>query len=399
MRENKHARTAANGPRAGAGTRLEILGLPAGAPAEAAAVFRGRLGRGAQEFFEETGIGELHLVVRSADGHGGPAEPPRPPFPPAAGTGDTGARGDLDLEARMSYFTPIEPEYDLSRLVLPRATLDEIHLAADTVRLRDRVFGDWGLHEIEPHPRSAIGLHGPSGTGKTMVAHALARHLGKRIIAARTSQLETKYHGEGGKYLAALFEAARRADAVLFVDEAESLLSRRFESVSQGAEHAVNGLRTELMQLLDRHEGIVVFATNLAESYDPAISTRLHHVHIPRPDFAARRAIWRAHLPQALPGAAEVAVDALAAEESVVGRDIKRVVVNAAVAAARRGAPGITQEDLETALANLLAQRPASDGDRPADAGPSGAEAVRPATEEERDGILAELRGQVAGAQ
>lgn len=299
----------------------------------------------------------------------------------------------------MSYFTPIDPEYDLSRLVLPRPTLDEIHLAADIVRLRDQVFGGWGLSAIEPHPRSAIALHGPPGTGKTMVAHALARHLGKRIIAARTSQLETKYHGEGGKYLAALFEAARRSDAVLFVDEAESLLSRRFESVSQGAEHAVNSLRTELMQLLDRHEGIVVFATNLAESYDPALSSRLHHVRIPRPDFEARRAIWRAHLPQTLPGAAGVSVDTLAAHESVVGRDIKRVVVNAAVGAARRGAPGITQGDLETALAALLAQRPGSAEGGSAGENPSSAEPVRPATDEERAGILAELRGRAEEAE
>lgn len=247
--------------------------------------------------------------------------------------------------------------------MLPARTLNDLHLAIDTVRLRDRVFDEWGLREIEPYPRSAINLHGSPGTGKTLVAHGLASYLEMPLILARTSQLESKYHGEGGKYLAALFEAARRANAVLFIDEAESLLSRRFESVSQGSEHAVNTLRSEIIQHLDRYEGLVIFATNLVESYDAAINSRLAHVHIPDPDALARKAIWKAHLPSRLPLAADVDTEVLAATEGLVGRDIKRIVIAAAVAIARRGGSCVGQADLVDAMERHLAQRPTATGE------------------------------------
>jgi SpoVK/Ycf46/Vps4 family AAA+-type ATPase len=357
---------------------LEVLGLPPEVPEEAAAVFRGRLIRGVRELFDETGLAELELTVRRDD-----------VAPYRTRTRAPGHDSELDLESRMSYFVPVVPAYDFSRLVLPTATLEELHLAVDTIRLRDLVFGDWGLREIEPHPRTAIGLHGPPGTGKTMVAHAIARHLGRPILPARTSQLESKYHGEGGKYLAALFEAARQADAVLFVDEAESLLSRRFESVSQGSEHAVNTLRAELVQHLDAFEGVAVFATNLVTAYDPAISSRLHHVRIPEPDFAARKAIWSAHLPARLPLAADVSVDRLAEIPGLVGRDIKRIVINATVAAARRGRTEVRHEDLATALARLLEQRPVTD-EGPAEDGQM--------SEEEKEPIARQVRARIGPA-
>jgi SpoVK/Ycf46/Vps4 family AAA+-type ATPase len=352
---------------------LKIHGLPAEASAGATATLRSRLVRGAEEFFAETGLSELRLLVSRDDVADRDA---------AAFSGAAPSTRELDLEGRMSYFRPVDPAYDLGRLVLPAGTMEELHLAIDTVRLKDTVFGAWGLGEIEPHPRTAIGLHGSPGTGKTMVAHGLAGHLGKRILPARTSQLESKYHGEGGKYLAALFEAARRADAVLFIDEAESLLSRRFESVSQGSEHAVNTLRSELIQHLDAFTGVVIFATNLVETYDPAINNRLHHVRIPEPDLAARKAIWTAHLPKRLPVAADVSVDRLAETTDVVGRDIKRAVINAAVSVARAGRTEITHADLAGALERLIAQRPPA-GDDDGEV-----------TEAERETIAARIREQ-----
>ncbi|GHJ48908.1 hypothetical protein Cs7R123_62500 [Catellatospora sp. TT07R-123] len=320
---------------------IEIDGVPGSVPAGAAAAFRGRLHRHARELFDETGLTELRLRVRRSD------IPPAPE--PAA--------DEPDQRQRMSCFVPTTPRHRLDQAVLPPETLADLMLAVDTIRLRGTVFDDWGLREIEPHPRAAVNLHGAPGTGKTLVAHGIAAHLGAPILLARTSQLESKFHGEGGKNLAALFGAAARAGAVLFVDEAESLLSRRFDSVGQASEHAVNTLRAELVQHLDTYEGVVVFATNLVESYDPAIGSRLSHVHLPEPDRAARAAIWRRHLPAPLRLDPGVDVELLA-ETSAVGRDIKRAVIAAALAVARRGGDTVTQHDLASALDRLLAQRP-----------------------------------------
>ncbi|MFC5006511.1 ATP-binding protein [Dactylosporangium cerinum] len=326
--------------------------LPEGLPEEAAAQFRGRVSMAARSLLAASGRDRVDLSVGF-----GPLTTAGP-GPQVPGDGGQRATDDeLDLGHRMSYFTPVRPSHRLDQLVLPKDTLERLHIAVDTVRLRGKVFDEWGLRSIEQHPRSAINLHGAPGTGKTLAAHALADHLRSPILLTRTSQLESKYHGEGGKYLAAMFEAARRHNAVIFMDEAESMLSRRFESVSQGSEHATNTLRTELIQHLDAFEGLVIFATNLAHTYDPAFQSRLQHVHIPMPDYRARVEIWRRHLPDGLPGAKAVPVESLARIDGVVGRDIQRAVIEAAVTVAREQRATVTEADLTLALRRIIEAR------------------------------------------
>src|SRR5262249_21727693 len=155
------------------------------------------------------------------------------------------------------------------------------------------VFDRWNLRRVEPHPSIAVNFRGPPGTGKTLAAHAAARHLGRPILLSRLSDLESKYHGDGPKNMVSLFQSATVSGAVLFIDEAQSLLSRRFASPEQAAESAINSMRTELLMALDKFDGLVIFASNLPGSYDSAIASRLVHVDFPLPDAAARDQIWR----------------------------------------------------------------------------------------------------------
>ena len=186
-----------------------------------------------------------------------------------------------------------------------------------------------------------------------MAAHAAASHLGRKIMLSRVSDLESKYHGQGPKNLVGLFASAKAQDAVVFIDEAESLLSRRFAQPEQAAESAINSMRTELLMALDAFDGLVIFASNLPDSYDIAIESRLLHVDFPLPDAAGRLAIWRLHLPH-LPVEPGCSVERLADVDGVSGRDIKLAVIRAAVGAARRGEDHITEEALTAAL---LSQR------------------------------------------
>ena len=59
--------------------------------------------------------------------------------------------------------------------------------------------------------------------------------------------------------------------------------------MSQGAEHAVNAMRSALLLALDEFEGLVIFATNLVEAYDQAFDSRTRHIHFPPPLAKARR--------------------------------------------------------------------------------------------------------------
>src|SRR5699024_7021173 len=104
---------------------------------------------------------------------------------------------------------------------------------------RDLLFRQWGLGTIMS-PAVLLNLYGNSGTGKTMAAEAIAHRMGKRIIRASYADIESKYHGEGPKRLKGLFWAAKESGAVLFIDEADSMLSARLRSVSQGSEQAIN---------------------------------------------------------------------------------------------------------------------------------------------------------------
>jgi SpoVK/Ycf46/Vps4 family AAA+-type ATPase len=332
------------------GSAFRVSGIPTDAEPRASALLRSRLLSAADSFcagHEQWGDVPLSFTVWN----GSSCPSGRPGRSSAADPEVT------SIEDRASYFVPADPRYSFEFLVLPRKTMDELLLAVDMLEVRDLVFGRWNLRRIEPRPGSAINLHGSPGTGKTLAAHAIAARLKRKIIQAKYSQLESKYHGEGPKNLDALFYAAKTHDAVLFLDEADALMSQRFETTSQGSEHAVNAMRSELVMSLDQYDGLVIFATNFVRSYDTAFDSRVRHIEFPKPDAGARAAIWTNHFPRELPLAADVSVSELAAIDDVTGRDIRRAVIDAATAVALAGAGQISQADLKSAVERIKERR------------------------------------------
>ena len=129
-----------------------------------------------------------------------------------------------------------------------------------------------------------------------MTAEAVANKLGKNIIKATYADVESKYVGEGPKMIKAIFMAAERQNAVLFLDESDSLLSKRLINVSQGSEQAINSLRSQLLICLENFNGIVIFASNLVINYDPAFLSRLINIEFVVPSNEQREKIWLNHL-------------------------------------------------------------------------------------------------------
>ncbi|OPZ83125.1 MAG: ATP-dependent zinc metalloprotease FtsH [bacterium ADurb.Bin429] len=298
-------------------------------------------------------------------------------------SGDAGSRhtDEVSVEERAARYTPMPPRWPMEALVVPQAVRDELLLAIETIQLETLVFDTWGLRAIEPFPRSALNFHGAPGTGKTLAAHGVATQLGAPILVASYAQIESMYHGEGPKNVEALFHAAQRDGAVLFIDEADSLLSRRLTHVTQGSEQAINSMRSQLLICLEQYRGVVIFATNLVANYDPAFETRVRHIHFPLPDVPAREAIWRIHLPSTLPLSGDVDIPALAqVEAEFCGRDIKNAVIDAALTVARHGRPQVTQQDLLDAIARIVTARNAlRPAETPAPASPEMADRIRTA--------------------
>eukprot|EP00741_Cyanophora_paradoxa_P016333 tig00020911_g15769.t1 len=140
-------------------------------------------------------------------------------------------------------------------------------------------------------------LFGPPGTGKTLIARALACEAKASFFSVTASSITSKWIGEGEKTVAVLLEYARyMAPAIVFLDEADSLLNARGESSEGGGDGgSMNRVRTEFLSSLDglmSDDRLVVFvaATNRPENIDEAARRRWPtRVYIPLPDAASRR--------------------------------------------------------------------------------------------------------------
>lgn len=321
-------------------SELYIHGIPATLPEAEAAILRSRLLRAVDEARQDSPLERLEIRISTA---------PQPVARPD---------DESEVEERAARYQGQEPVWRLAQLIAPVELLEELRTAVAVLELEPLVFDTWGLREIEPFPRSALNFHGPPGTGKTLAAHAVAHELRRPLLAASYAQVESKYHGDGPKNVEALFHAARRDGAVLFLDEADSLLSRRLTNVTQGSEQAINSMRSQILICLEQHRGVVIFATNLVANYDEAFETRVRHIYFPLPDLAARKNLWQRHLPATLPVAPDLDLTALADHGyDFCGRDIKNAVVAAALQAARAGKSHLAQGDFFQAIDRIMAAR------------------------------------------
>jgi ATP-dependent 26S proteasome regulatory subunit len=272
--------------------------------------------------------------------------------------GQHGPGDDPPIEVRALQYRAQPALFTFDQLVVPDALMEDLLSTVEVIRVERKVFDEWGLRKIEPFPHTALNFHGPPGTGKTLAAHAIAHHLKRPILVASYAEIESKFHGEGPKNIKAIFHAAERDRAILFIDEADSLLSKRLTEVTQGSEQAINSMRSQLFICLQEFRSVVIFATNLVENYDKAFETRVRHLRFPMPDEQCRRGIWRKHLVPQLPLAEDVSIDQLATyANDFCGRDIKNAVIDAAVRAARYRKSQIELQDLVEAIDRLKAAR------------------------------------------
>ncbi len=258
--------------------------------------------------------------------------------------------------------------------VVPRRTFDDVILPGPTRRALDQtlaqvtsydlIFNRWGLGERHRTGLAlAFNFAGPSGTGKTICAEAIAHALGRRLLMVRYAELESMWMGETSKNVSAVFRLAREEHAVLFFDEADAIASRRSGSVDQGFQREANTVVNVLLQELESFNGVVIFATNLAANFDPAFERRIRtHVLFEMPGIDEREQIWRVQMhPMLTPLAADVDFRALAAAYEGSGGDIRNAVLKAALAAAAE--PGadefkaIHQRHLEAGMRDVLAGR------------------------------------------
>jgi ATPase family protein associated with various cellular activities (AAA) len=234
----------------------------------------------------------------------------------------------LDGMARL-----LPPSVSLGDLVLPEATRDGLR----DVLAHARHGGTVSAHWPGVRGRAVVALlHGPSGTGKTAAAEAIARDLDRDLWIADLAQVVSKWLGETSRNLDRLLTEASRSGAVLLFDEAEGLFGRRAE-VTDARDRYANLEIDHLLQRIELHEGLVLLTSNRPAAVDDGFQRRLRlSIRFELPDHAARRAIWASLLPAELlaPG---ITLDEVAVAE-LSGAGIRAAALSALVFAAADGA-------------------------------------------------------------
>ncbi|KAL3571250.1 hypothetical protein D5086_028499 [Populus alba] len=208
-------------------------------------------------------------------------------------------------------------------------------------------------------PCKGILLFGPPGTGKTMLAKAVATEAGANFINISMSSITSKWFGEGEKYVKAVFSLASKiAPSVIFVDEVDSMLGRR---ENPGEHEAMRKMKNEFMvnwdglRTKDTERVLVLAATNRPFDLDEAVIRRLpRRLMVNLPDAANRAKILQVILAKE-DLSPDVDFDAVASmTDGYSGSDLK----NLCVAAAHRPIKEILEKEKEERAAALAEGKP-----------------------------------------
>jgi SpoVK/Ycf46/Vps4 family AAA+-type ATPase len=239
---------------------------------------------------------------------------------------------------------------DWSQVVLPAEIKDSITELLARARHRRTVYDTWGFDKVMTSSRGLTALfQGGPGTGKTLVASAIANDLGLDLYRVDLSRVMSKWIGETEQNLGKLFDAAEEGHALILFDEADSLFGKRTEVRTSNDRYA-NLEVNYLLQRLDTFEGVAILTTNFGTAIDPAFKRRLScRLTFPFPDDDARELLWRVHLPEKLPRAGKFDLKALARRYRMSGGYIRNAALRAAFLAADEKSP-LTQDHLERAV-------------------------------------------------
>ncbi|PXF61709.1 MAG: ATPase [Candidatus Methanogaster sp.] len=220
------------------------------------------------------------------------------------------------------------------------------------------------FEEINTDPPTGVLLFGPSGTGKTLLAKAVATESSANFISIKGPELLSKYVGESEKAIREIFRKARQASpTIVFFDEIDSIAPvRGAGSDTFVTERVVSQILTELDGLEELQDVVVIAATNRIDMVDPAILRpgRIdRRIHIPLPDKDARSKIFEIHL-KGKPVSGEVSIQWLVeATDGYSGAEIEAVCREAAMIALRAAMPerGVNADAKKIAGAVKIARR------------------------------------------
>ncbi|CAF1406720.1 unnamed protein product [Rotaria magnacalcarata] len=215
--------------------------------------------------------------------------------------------------------------------------------------------------EMGIKPPKGVILYGQPGTGKTLLAKAVANQTSATFLRVVGSELIQKYLGDGPKLVRELFRVAEEyAPAIVFIDEIDAIGTKRYDSNS-GGEREIQRTMLELLNQLDgfdsRGDVKVIMATNRIDSLDPALIRpgRIDRkIEFPLPDEKTRRMIFKIHTGRMTLSDDVNLEELIMAKDDLSGADIKAICTESGLMALRERRMKVTNEDFRKSKETVL---------------------------------------------
>lgn len=204
-------------------------------------------------------------------------------------------------------------------------------------------------------------LMGSPGTGKTLLARAIAGEAGVPFFSIAGSDFVEMFVGVGASRVRDLFEQGKKnAPCIIFIDEIDAVGRQRGAGMGGGHDEREQTLNQMLVEMdgFESNEGVIIIAaTNRPDVLDPAIlrpGRFDRRIVVPLPDVRGREEIFRVHTPN-VPLAADVDLEILArSTPGMSGADIENLVNESALIAAREGKDQVSMSDFEMAREKII---------------------------------------------
>lgn len=248
---------------------------------------------------------------------------------------------------------PLESYADIGGL---ESQIQEIKEAVELPLTHPEIYEEMGIK-----PPKGVILYGEPGTGKTLLAKAVANETSATFLRIVGSELIQKYLGDGPKLVRELFRVAEEhAPSIVFIDEIDAIGTKRYDTHS-GGEKEIQRTMLELLNQLDgfdsRSDVKVIMATNKIESLDPALIRpgRIDRkIEFPAPDLKTKKKIFQIHTSK-MSLADDVDIDEfINAKDDISGADVKAICTEAGLLALRERRMKVTQDDFRKARDKTL---------------------------------------------